>query len=252
MTRRTPPQPKLPELSTARETGDPLWKCRRARARLGQACGLPTFPQPYDVLASLAVYHSPTNHSTQSDAGSAVPVLSRLNSTSCPTFIPAFTAAAIGVILRRRGYEVDLASVSENPSTEGCAGVQIGSAVNGGQWLPEAVTFVRNNHEALGKLPVALFTVHIMNAGTDERSRSQASGVSRRGQVRAAPSRRGILRRNWPRSQARLLDSALVLPTLRCAGEGDCRDWEAIRGWACTVLAFVLEKSNPSPLVHTH
>jgi len=30
-------------------------------------------------------------HSHQSDAGFAVPLLSRLNSTSCPTFIPAFT-----------------------------------------------------------------------------------------------------------------------------------------------------------------
>ena len=41
----------------------PLWKCRRARARLGQACGLPTFPQHYDdVLASLArlfIIHQP-------------------------------------------------------------------------------------------------------------------------------------------------------------------------------------------------
>jgi hypothetical protein len=72
-------------------TGDRLWKCRRARARLGQPFGLPTFPQTDDALASLAVYHSSTSHSGQSDAGFAVPVLSRLNSTSCPTFIPAFT-----------------------------------------------------------------------------------------------------------------------------------------------------------------
>jgi len=57
-TRRMPARPKLPELSTARESGDRLGKCRRALARLGQACGLPTFPQTDDALASLAVYHS--------------------------------------------------------------------------------------------------------------------------------------------------------------------------------------------------
>jgi len=46
-------------------------------------------------------------------------------------------AAAIGVILRRRGYEVDLASVTESPSLEGCAAVLIGSAVNGGATASE-------------------------------------------------------------------------------------------------------------------
>ena len=39
-------------------TGDRLRKGRRALARLGQPFGLPTFPQTYDALASLAVYHS--------------------------------------------------------------------------------------------------------------------------------------------------------------------------------------------------
>ena len=89
--RTTSRQIPSPELSPAREPGDRLGKCRRALARLGQACGLPTFPQTDDDDA-LAVYHSHQRLSSQSDAGSAVPVLSRLNSTSCPTFIPAFTA----------------------------------------------------------------------------------------------------------------------------------------------------------------
>jgi len=90
--RRTSYQITPRDLSTAREMGDPLGKCRRARARLAQAFGLRTFPQSYDdALASLALYHSPTIHSGRSGAGSAVPVLSRLNSTSCTTFILAFT-----------------------------------------------------------------------------------------------------------------------------------------------------------------
>ena len=86
--RQTPPRH---EVSPAREPGDRLGKCRRALARLGQACGLPTFTQTDDAPASLAVYHSKQRHSGQSDAGSAVPVLSRLNRGCCPTFIVAFT-----------------------------------------------------------------------------------------------------------------------------------------------------------------
>jgi hypothetical protein len=91
-TRRTPHHPRRPELSPARETGDRLGIWRRALARLGQPCGLPTYPQTDDyALASLAVYHSKQRLSDQSDAGSAVPVLSRLNPSGCPTFILAFT-----------------------------------------------------------------------------------------------------------------------------------------------------------------
>jgi hypothetical protein len=74
-TRRTPHQPRRPELSPAREIGDRLGIWRRALARLGQPCGLPTYPQTDDyALASLAVYHSKQRLSDQSDAGSAVPV----------------------------------------------------------------------------------------------------------------------------------------------------------------------------------
>jgi menaquinone-dependent protoporphyrinogen oxidase len=163
----------------------------------------------------------------------------------------AEVAAAIGVILRRRGYEVDLASVTENPSTEGCAGVLIGSAVNGGQWLPEAVTFVRNNHDALGKLPVALFTVHIMNAGTDERSRRKRLAYLDAVRSVLHPVDEAFFVGMGPDPKRDSRIARWFFRRFGGAGEGDCRDWEAIRGWACTVLAFELEKSNPSPLMHT-
>jgi hypothetical protein len=94
MTRRTSRQPKL--LSYP-QCANPETRCGHAAVLahgLDNPSGCPLCPQPYDdALASLAVYHSPTNRSGQSDAGFAVPVLSRLNSTSCPTFIPAFTHA---------------------------------------------------------------------------------------------------------------------------------------------------------------
>ncbi len=54
-----------------------------------------THPQSDDdALASLALYYSKTNYPGRSDAGSAVPVLSRLTPPGCPTFIPAFTPGA--------------------------------------------------------------------------------------------------------------------------------------------------------------
>ena|SRR5438132_1856144 len=43
--RRLTLRPTSSKLSTTRATGNRLGKCRPANARLGQACGLPTFPQ---------------------------------------------------------------------------------------------------------------------------------------------------------------------------------------------------------------
>ena len=46
----------------------------------------------------------------------------------------------------------------------------IGSAVQYGRWLPEAIAFVQAHQEALNQVPVALFCVHIQNLGNDENS----------------------------------------------------------------------------------
>lgn len=53
---------------------------------------------------------------------------------------------------------------------EGYQAVVVGSAVHRGQWLPEAVEFVKTNQEALGHMPVALFCVHITNRGRTNRA----------------------------------------------------------------------------------
>ena len=80
-------------------------------------------------------------------------------------------AAAIGETLAGRGYAVDVKPLSEKPDPAAYDAVILGSAVNGGKWLPEAVEFTRNYQQALHKAPLALFCVHIMNLGADETSR---------------------------------------------------------------------------------
>ena len=52
-------------------------------------------------------------------------------------------SSAIGETLGTLGFSVDVKPVKENPSTIGYQAVVIGSAVNGGKWLPEAVAFVK-------------------------------------------------------------------------------------------------------------
>ena len=70
-------------------------------------------------------------------------------------------AAVIGEELSKRGYVVEIVPVKNRPVVEGCAAVLIGSAIRMGNWLPEAVDFIKKNQAQLNALPTALFTVHI-------------------------------------------------------------------------------------------
>src|SRR5947209_10753812 len=82
-------------------TGDPLGKCRPAHARLAQACGLRTFPQSDNALASLAGYDSPTTSSRSVRrwlrCTSFIPTL--LNQLS--HFYPGIHSAVLAVRIRR-------------------------------------------------------------------------------------------------------------------------------------------------------
>lgn len=80
-------------------------------------------------------------------------------------------AAEIGKTLSANGISVDVKPIQGHLQTAGYQAVLIGSAVQYGNWLPEAVEYVQANRKALNELPVALFTVHISNLGNDENNR---------------------------------------------------------------------------------
>ncbi len=83
----------------------------------------------------------------------------------------AQVAAELGKTLAARGLSVDVKPVKENPSPDGYSAVLVGSAVQYGKWLPEAVEFVKANQQALNQVPAALFCVHITNTANDEKAR---------------------------------------------------------------------------------
>ncbi len=141
-------------------------------------------------------------------------------------------ASAIGEVLAARGFAVDVKPIRDAPSLDGYQAVILGSAINGGRWLPEATAYVQDHQQALSALPVALFCVHIMNLGDDEK---------------AEKNRRAYL--NPIREMVQPIDEAYFAGmgmnpdeepaivrwfyrTFEIGGEGDCRDWEKIRSWA--------------------
>jgi menaquinone-dependent protoporphyrinogen oxidase len=153
----------------------------------------------------------------------------------------AEVAEAIGASLRTRGFDVKVESVEADAAPDGCAAVVIGSAVNGSQWLPEAVAYVRRHQVALNRVPTAVFTVHIMNAGTAAQP-TQTAGVPWRGPVADATLPEAFFLGIGPDPSK---DSWLARWLFRRFGgarEGDCRDWKQIRGWAGRVLESVLAR----------
>lgn len=64
----------------------------------------------------------------------------------------AGVATAIAETPIARGSAVGVAPIAEGPSVWGYQGAMVGSAIQGGQRLPEAIAFVRDNRQALSRL----------------------------------------------------------------------------------------------------
>jgi menaquinone-dependent protoporphyrinogen oxidase len=141
----------------------------------------------------------------------------------------AEVAAEIGKIMGERGFSVDVWPVKEYPPVEGYAAVLIGSAVHYGQWLEEAVGFIKTNQEALRRLPVSLFTVHITHLEDSEENRKYCLSVLDPVRPLVQPASEAYFAGRFDRRGAALLLPALIakfIPPM------DKRNWDKIRGWA--------------------
>jgi menaquinone-dependent protoporphyrinogen oxidase len=142
-------------------------------------------------------------------------------------------ASAIGKELAGRGFRVDIKPMRENPALDGYQAVILGSAVQYGSWLPEAVDFVKENQEALTKTRLALFTVHITNLEENEESRTNRLAFLNAIRPFVQPEAEVFFAGRFNRRGAALLLPkliALIMP------EMDRRDWKAIRTWGKTIF----------------
>jgi menaquinone-dependent protoporphyrinogen oxidase len=149
-------------------------------------------------------------------------------------------AAAMGEALAAGGLAVDVRAIRENPQLAGYRAVVIGSAVQHGNWLPEAVEFVRANREALGRVPAALFCVHITNLGDDEASRRNRQAFLNPVRPLLQPVAEAFFAGKFDRRGA-----ALLLPgwLARFIPPMDFRDWKKIRTWGESIRPLVIPPS---------
>lgn len=79
-------------------------------------------------------------------------------------------AASLGASLREHGLAVDVKPVTDDPALDDYDFVLLGSAVQHGHWLPEAMNYIQMHQTELNQKPVVLFSVHIQNTGKDHAS----------------------------------------------------------------------------------
>ena len=148
----------------------------------------------------------------------------------------AGVAEAIGKTLSERGAQVDVLPMKEVTDLSPYTAVVAGSAINGNQWLPEALQFVQLHRTELARVPFAAFLVCMtltMKNGEQYRSHVADWLAPVRSQVK--PVSEGLFAgaldiRKIPSFSDRLKFRLSVL--FGVWKEGDHRDWNAIRLWA--------------------
>lgn len=143
-------------------------------------------------------------------------------------------ATAIARTLNERGFAVDVRPIKARPEISGYDAVIIGSAIRMGHWLPEAVDFVKANQAALNGVPVALFTVHMLNTGDDETSRANRAAYLDAVRPLINPAAEAYFAGAMNFARLSFLDR--LIARMVGAVEEDRRDWTAIKAWAEEML----------------
>lgn len=143
-------------------------------------------------------------------------------------------ADAIGKKLAENGDIVDVKPVKDVKDLSGYRAVVIGSAINGGQWLPEAVKFVQDHAVELKKMPTAMFMVCLMALKEDEQSKAFVAEFLKDVRALVKPVSEGRFTGAYLPAK---YDLFTRIGMVFFAGylkikPGDFRNWTAINDWA--------------------
>jgi menaquinone-dependent protoporphyrinogen oxidase len=158
----------------------------------------------------------------------------------------AGVAEAIGKTLAEQGAQVDVLPVRDVKDLAPYQAVVAGSAINGGQWLPEAMQFIQAHRAELARKPFAAFLVCMTLTMRGDYRQHVATWLE---PVRALvkPVSEGLFAgvleiAKIPSFSDRLKFRLSVL--FGVWKEGDHRDWNAIHAWAESIQPLLAPKSN--------
>lgn len=136
----------------------------------------------------------------------------------------------IARVLQENGLHVEASPLAQVQDLSPYQAVILGSAVQEGQWLPEAVAFVRTHGQELSHKPTALFTVAMNMRGASPEHFRQVYGYLDEVLRLVKPLEIGLF---GGALNYRLLSSSQKAVVLgEGLPEGDFRRWQDIRAWA--------------------
>lgn len=154
-------------------------------------------------------------------------------------------AEAIGKSLAENGLEVEVLPMKDVHDLMPYQAVVAGSAIRQQNWLPEAREFVKRHQDELKTKPFATFLVCLALAIQDnERTRRSAATWLQSVRSLVNPVSEGLFAGVLDMSKIREFHFRLLfrIPILLgLFSEGDYRDWDAIRSWANSLPAKLLD-----------
>jgi menaquinone-dependent protoporphyrinogen oxidase len=147
-------------------------------------------------------------------------------------------AQAIAAVLTENGMQVDVIPMPDVKELAPYKAVVAGSAIQGGKWLPEAMLFLQTHRAELNKRPFAAFLVCMTLAIQNGKYRDSASLLLQPVRSLVKTRSEGLFAgaldiSKIPSFSDRIKFRLSVL--FGVWGEGDQRDWNAIRSWAATL-----------------
>ncbi|KUG20541.1 flavodoxin [hydrocarbon metagenome] len=147
-------------------------------------------------------------------------------------------AEAIGETLRDEGNAVDVMSVDDVTDLNPYQAAIIGAPIYMGKWLADAQVFVEKRQQALRRMPVAYFSVGLTMAEETPENRGKAEAALSQVRLLVEPVDVGSFAGKLEPDRLSLADRAII--ALVRAKQGDFRDWDAIRRWACDLRQKLL------------
>ncbi len=156
----------------------------------------------------------------------------------------AGVAEAIGKTLAESGAPVDVRPMKDVRDLAPYRAVVAGSAIHGGQWLPEAIQFVRDRQAELAQKPFAAFLVCMTLAMPNNQYREHVATWQAPVRALVKPVSEGLFAgtldlRRVPTFADRLKFRLSI--ALGVWSEGDHRDWSAIRAWAESLRPLLVQ-----------
>ena len=146
----------------------------------------------------------------------------------------AGVAEVIGQVLAADGTAVDVRPVAEVSNLSPYSAIVVGSAIQGAEWLPEAMQFIRDHQRELAARPFAAFLVCMTLAMPNRDYHEEVAKWLQPVRDLVEPVSMGLFAGALDISKAPTFRARLnfrISVRLGVWSEGDHRNWDEIRAW---------------------